>query len=176
MSRVWILFARRCSRSINFKTRHEHPPYPYYYNSNYNSSKGVYNRNGRGFPDVSAVGQNIAEYNGPGVFGIGQGTSAAAPVFAALVNRIVEERIKVGKGPIGFINPTLYKNPSVLNDIVSGNNPGCGTQGFSCAKGWVGCCNSSNGAARSLTTQQDPVTGLGTPNYPKMLELFLKMP
>lgn len=23
---------------------------------------------------------------------------------------------------------------------------------------------------------QDPVTGLGTPNYPKMLELFMSMP
>lgn len=82
----------------------------------------------------------------------------SAPIFASLLNRIVEERIKVGKGPLGFVNPTLYENPQVLNDITNGTNPGCGTNGFHAAKGW------------------DPVTGLGTPNYPKMLELWLSLP
>jgi tripeptidyl-peptidase I len=82
----------------------------------------------------------------------------SAPIFASLLNRIVEERIKVGKGPLGFVNPTLYENPQVLNDITNGTNPGCGTNGFNAAKGW------------------DPVTGLGTPNYPKMLELWLSLP
>jgi tripeptidyl-peptidase-1 len=33
-----------------------------------------------------------------------------------------------------------------------------GTDGFSAVKGW------------------DPVTGLGTPNYPKMLEFFMSLP
>ena len=73
-------------------------------------------------------------------------------------NRIVEERIKIGKGRLGFINPALYANPEVLIDITNGTNPGCGTLGFEAASGW------------------DPVTGLGTPNYPKMLELFLSLP
>ncbi|KAK1079507.1 hypothetical protein LTR48_008094, partial [Friedmanniomyces endolithicus] len=86
------------------------------------------------------------------------GTSASSPIFGALVTRINEERIRAGKGPVGFINPTLYEHPYVLNDIVNGSNPGCGTNGFSCAPGW------------------DPVTGLGTPNYPKMLELFMSLP
>ena len=44
---------------------------------------------------------------------------------------------------MGFINPALYQNPAVLNDIVNGTNPGCGTQGFSCAQGWVGYKRSS---------------------------------
>lgn len=82
----------------------------------------------------------------------------SAPIFASLLNRIVDERIKVGKGPLGFVNPVLYENPQVLNDITNGTNPGCGTNGFSAAKGW------------------DPVTGLGTPNYPKMLDLWLSLP
>lgn len=61
-------------------------------------------------------------------------------------------------GPVGFINPVLYEHPEVFNDITSGHNPGCGTYGFEAVEGW------------------DPVTGLGTPNYPKLLELFLSLP
>nr|POF15306.1 aorsin [Quercus suber] len=132
------------------------PPYPYYYDGNYNTT-GVYNRNGRGIPDVAANGDNIATYVG-GDFGLSGGTSASSPIFAALVTRINEERIRIGKGRVGFVNPVLYQHPYVLNDIVNGTNPGCGTDGFSCAPGW------------------DPVTGLGTPNYPRMLKLFLSLP
>ena len=57
------------------------------------------------------------------------------PIFAAIINRIIDERLAVGKGPVGFINPVLYKNPSVLNDITNGTNPGCGTDGFATAPG-----------------------------------------
>lgn len=41
------------------------PPYPYYDSTNNNSfgaNGGLYNRNGRGFPDVSALGDNIATF------------------------------------------------------------------------------------------------------------------
>ncbi|EFW99720.1 protease s8 tripeptidyl peptidase [Grosmannia clavigera kw1407] len=135
------------------------PPYPYYYDGNWQNATngGVYNRNGRGIPDVAANGWN---YPVPqdGVFYLSGGTSQSAPLFASLLNRIIDERIKIGKGGLGFINPTLYENPGVLNDITKGDNPGCGTLGFSASVGW------------------DPVTGLGTPNYPKMLELFLSLP
>ncbi|KAK9417389.1 putative Peptidase S53 domain-containing protein [Seiridium unicorne] len=133
------------------------PTYAYYTNGSYETSTGVYNRDGRGIPDVAANGDNIAVYV-KGRLGTEGGTSAASPIFAAVVTRINEERLAAGKSPVGFVNPTLYENPGVLNDIVTGNNPGCGTKGFSCAKGW------------------DPVTGLGTPNYPKMLDLFLSLP
>ncbi|KAI1424911.1 protease s8 tripeptidyl peptidase [Xylaria sp. FL1777] len=135
------------------------PPYPYYYNGNWQNATngGIYNRNGHGIPDVSANGWNYPGWY-DGSFGISGGTSMSAPIFASLLNRIVEERIKVGKGPLGFVNPTLYENPQVLNDITNGTNPGCGTNGFHAVKGW------------------DPVTGLGTPNYPKMLELWLSLP
>lgn len=84
--------------------------------------------------------------------------SVGTPIFASIVSRINEERMAAGKGPVGFINPVLYKNPHVLNDIKNGSNPNCGTKGFESVPGW------------------DPVTGLGTPNYPKMLELFRSLP
>lgn len=118
---------------------------------------GRYNRVGRGYPDVSANGLNIAMYY-EGSFTTAGGTSASAPIFSSVINRINEERIAIGKGPVGFINPTLYAHPEVLNDVYNGSNLGCIDGGFAAVDGW------------------DPVTGLGTPNYPKMLELFLSLP
>ncbi|TAQ88300.1 hypothetical protein B7494_g3398 [Chlorociboria aeruginascens] len=134
------------------------PPYKYYSsNSTFGKGGGVYNRIGRGYPDVAANGDNIATWL-QGFPSINGGTSASTPIFASLINRINEQRLNIGKNPVGFINPVLYKNPHVLNDITNGTNPGCGTVGFSAVEGW------------------DPVTGLGTPNYPKMVELFLGLP
>jgi tripeptidyl-peptidase I len=57
------------------------------------------------------------------------------PIFASVVNRIIDLRLDFGKGPLGFINPALYANPWVLNDITNGSNPGCGTDGFKTAPG-----------------------------------------
>ncbi|GAM86978.1 hypothetical protein ANO11243_049990 [Dothideomycetidae sp. 11243] len=139
------------------------PPYAYYTNGSYTNgtftpnTAGLYNRNGRGYPDVAAVGDNIATYNA-GNWTLSGGTSASTPIFASLINRVVEERLRVGKGPVGFVNPVLYSHPYVLNDIKNGSNPGCGTNGFSAVPGW------------------DPVTGLGTPNYQKMKQLWLSLP
>jgi len=82
----------------------------------------------------------------------------SSPAFAAIINRVNEERLAIGKGPVGFINPVLYAHPQVLHDITNGTNPGCNTTGFSAAKGW------------------DPVSGLGTPDYPELLKLYLSLP
>lgn len=118
---------------------------------------GLYNRAGRGYPDAAAIGDNVVIFldGTPQLIG---GTSAAAPVFASIINRINEERIAVGKKPVGFVNPTLYANPSAFHDITVGNNSGCNTAGFYAVKDW------------------DPVTGLGTPNYPSLLKVFMGLP
>ncbi|KAE8441402.1 hypothetical protein EG329_004991 [Mollisiaceae sp. DMI_Dod_QoI] len=125
--------------------------------TNIGQNGGVYNRIGRGYPDVSANGAFLLTFVNL-TSGTYFGTSLASPIFGAVITLINEERTIVGKGPIGFINPALYENPSVLNDITNGSNPNCGSQGFQTSKGW------------------DPVTGLGTPNYPRMLEYFLSLP
>ncbi|TVY80512.1 Tripeptidyl-peptidase sed1 [Lachnellula suecica] len=111
----------------------------------------------RGFPDVSANGANYV-IAVDGKFALTFGTSASTPTFASMVNMINEERLAVNKTSVGFMNPTLYVNPTVMNDITNGGNQGCGTPGFNSTKGW------------------DPVTGLGTPNYPAMLKLFMSLP
>lgn len=111
------------------------PPYPYYSgNEPLGANGGLYNRSGRGYPDVSANGDNIVVYR-QGARHLSGGTSASTPIFASIVNLINEERLAVGKSPVGFINPVLYENPQVLNDITDGSNPGCGTNGFSAVPG-----------------------------------------
>lgn len=71
------------------------------------------------------------------------GTSAATPIFASIINRINEERIAVNKTPVGFVNPALYANPGMFNDITAGNNTGCGDGGFDAVEGWVSLCFSA---------------------------------
>jgi tripeptidyl-peptidase-1 len=141
-------------------SRHD-PDLPYYYiNSdatNIGANGGVYNRAGRGFPDVSANGAQLRAFVGQ-VNNAWWGTSLAAPIWGGIITLINQERTAVGKGPVGFLNPTLYENTWVFNDIVNGSNPGCDGPGFKAVEGW------------------DPVTGLGTPSYPKLLELFLSLP
>jgi tripeptidyl-peptidase I len=121
------------------------PSYPYYEILEKNTSQialygapnggnGIYNRIGRGIPDVAANGDNTAIYSG-GVFRRAGGTSASCPIFASIINRMNEDRLDAGKKPLGFLNAILYKHPEVFNDITNGSNPNCGTNGFSAVEG-----------------------------------------
>ncbi|CAK7265071.1 hypothetical protein SEPCBS57363_001395 [Sporothrix epigloea] len=121
------------------------------------AGNGVYHIGGRGYPDVSAIGDYyIIALNGEWIW-IG-GTSLSTPLWAAVLTLINEERLAHYKRPLGFVNPVLYAHPEVFIDITEGSNPGCNTEGFLAAEGW------------------DPVTGLGSPNYPKLLDLLKKLP
>ncbi|KAJ5787152.1 Peptidase S8/S53 subtilisin/kexin/sedolisin [Penicillium paradoxum] len=133
--------------------------YPSYseINADLNTTKGLFNRIGRAYPDVAANGAMFPAYNG-GTLHHFYGASLSSPLFASVLSLINEERLAKGKGPIGFVNPVLYAHPEVLNDITNGTSAGCNSDGFSAIPGW------------------DPVTGLGTPNYPKLKKLFLSLP
>ncbi len=71
------------------------------------------------------------------------GTSAAAPLWAAMISRVNQLRSSEGFNPLGFANPTLYTLASgssyntLFNDITSGNNGyySAGT-GYDNASGW----------------------------------------
>jgi tripeptidyl-peptidase I len=147
-SNVFALPSYQSAAVTNYLTN-----YPPHYPSH------IYNNSGtsRAYPDVSALGLNLATVYLGSTYGVG-GTSASTPIFASIVTLLNEARIAAGKGPIGFLNPTLYAHPEAFNDITVGGNPGCGSDGFKCAPGW------------------DPVTGLGTPIYPKLKEVFLSLP
>ena len=57
----------------------------------------------------------------------------AAGIFA-LLN---DYRLSVGMKPFGFVNPWIYGVGSFgFTDIISGSNPGCGTEGFEAKDGW----------------------------------------
>ena len=101
----------------------------------------------RGVPDVAGdadpqTGYHVRVDGKESVFG---GTSAVAPLWAALVARINAEK----GAAIGFINTKLYKNHAALRDIVQGNNGD-----FLSASGWDAC------------------TGLGSPVGTKIAALF----
>ncbi|HEY3999653.1 MAG TPA: S53 family peptidase [Candidatus Xenobia bacterium] len=101
---------------------------------------------GRGVPDVAG---NASPFSGYNVLVDGQsmsigGTSAVAPLYAALAARLGQ-----GLGaPLGFLAPALY-TPDVaktFNDITTGNNGA-----FKAGPGW------------------DAATGLGSPDGEKLL-------
>ncbi|KAH9019211.1 subtilisin-like protein [Lactarius hengduanensis] len=112
---------------------------------------GLYNPIARGIPDISAQARMVS-YFLKGEKRRAKGTSCSAPIVAGIISLLNDYRISQGKPPLGFLNPWLYGGGlNGLNDIVSGSNPGCNTNGFSAAVGW------------------DPVTGLGTPDFVRLM-------
>jgi tripeptidyl-peptidase I len=117
----------------------QHPsPYPSYHyngsNSSIGANGGLYNAGGRAYPDVSTLSANIYTV-ASGCWGLDGGTSYASPIFAGIISRLNSERLEAGKSTLGFLNPILYSHPEVLNDITTGHNYGCGTEGFPAAMG-----------------------------------------
>jgi tripeptidyl-peptidase I len=128
-----------------------HPP-PY--------TSGQFNTSGsRAYPDLAANGANYV-VGVDGEFELVFGTSCSSPVTGSFITMINDARLAAGKGPVGFINPSIYseKFQDAFHDITMGGNQGCNTPGFTATEGW------------------DPVTGVGTPNVSKLIPLFLSLP
>ena len=121
-----------------------------------------YRASGRAYPDISLAGINYVVVIGGISYDV-SGTSASCPAVAGFFSNINAARIKLGKGSLGWLNPTLYtKGSSFINDITSGDNycvadGTCCSTGFYATKGW------------------DPATGLGSVNYGKMATLFVSL-
>uniref|UniRef100_A0A8C4Q9C0 Tripeptidyl-peptidase 1 n=1 Tax=Eptatretus burgeri TaxID=7764 RepID=A0A8C4Q9C0_EPTBU len=120
-----------------------------------------YNSRGRAYPDVAALSSNYWVVANLLPIPWVSGTSASTPVFAGILSLVNDNRFQLGLPSLGFINPLLYRLPSLghdraLFDVTSGCHLGCldeqtQLQGFCARPGW------------------DPVTGWGTPNYPALL-------
>ncbi|KAH9165482.1 subtilisin-like protein [Lactarius sanguifluus] len=119
-----------------------------------NQYQGQYNATSRGIPDISAQALRFPIILKGREFLL-SGTSGSAPVVAGIVSLLNDYLISQGKVTLGFLNPWLYgPGKSGLTDITSGSNPGCNTDGFSAIEGW------------------DPVTGLGTPDFQRLLPVL----
>ena len=117
--------------------------------------KGLYNPNGRAYPDIAAQGQTFATiWNGTLV--PLDGTSASTPAASAVLSLVNDALLAAGKSPLGFLNPWLYKSGyKAFTDVTQGSAVGCDTAGFEAAPGW------------------DAVTGFGTPYFPKVVAAAL---
>ncbi|KAH8995550.1 subtilisin-like protein [Lactarius hatsudake] len=116
---------------------------------------GLYSPEGRGIPDIAAQALRFRFLvNKAGM--MADGTSFSTPTVAGIISLLNDYLITNGRPPLGFLNIRLYDDGIAgLNDIRSGSNPGCGTNGFSAVPGW------------------DPVTGLGTPDFEKLQNIFM---
>ncbi|KAF8262927.1 peptidase S8/S53 domain-containing protein [Lactarius quietus] len=106
---------------------------------------------GRGIPDVSAQAlRYVSITKGRRIYM--RGTNCATPTVAGIVSLLNDYQLSHGRPALGFLNPWLYGDGLAgFRDITTGSNPGCGTDGFSAAIGW------------------DPVTGLGTLDFQKLV-------
>lgn len=127
-----------------------------------------WNPSGRGYPDMSTVGHNLLVVLGGQVVHI-SGTSASGPVLAGLFSLINDARLNQGMPPLGLLNPFLYlaQTQGGANDVLVGKNydgdiqHGCSQYATYCPYGFL---NSAG---------WNPVTGLGTPRWDRLLELSL---
>lgn len=149
--------------SGGFSIYHKRPAYqdatvPAYLASIGSTYAKFFNATNRGIPDVAAQGSTFAVID-KGRSARLSGTSASCPTFAGVVALLNAARKSKGLAPLGFLNPWLYSNAAALTDITSGAGVGCtGNKAFG-----------SSGAKWNATKGWDPVTGLGTPIFDKLL-------
>ncbi|KAF8185596.1 family S53 protease [Mycena galopus ATCC 62051] len=108
---------------------------------------GMYNPNGRGFPDVASEWEIF-------IVTSAGGTSCASPIFASFIALVNDRLIAAGKPVLGFLNPVLYSTgKGGLDDVAVGRRVCIGwySSGWNSVTGW------------------DPVSGLGTPDFAGMM-------
>ncbi len=121
-----------------------------------------------GYPIYCTAGSNCTGGGVPGGSNgwltVG-GTSAAAPMWAAMVALANQSAAKSGKKTLGFLNPSLYKIGSGSNysrDFHDITAPGSNDEGF-------------NGGAYPVTQNYDMATGWGTFNAANLATNLVSM-
>jgi tripeptidyl-peptidase-1 len=51
--------------------------------------------------------------------------STDAAIFASTIALLTNDRIAAGKPRLGFLNPLIYANPDVFNDLKTGKRAQC---------------------------------------------------
>ena len=124
----------------------------------------AFNSSNRAYPDIAVYGTKYPIIMGGKIVPTA-GTSASTPLMAAMITLWNDIRFAEGKGPLGFINPLLYKlsltHPEVFNDVSFGDN--------ACLLRDQKCCDFGFEA----TTGYDSVSGLGSPKFQEVAKLIL---
>jgi len=125
---------------------------------------------GRGIPDVSATSGGNTSYTVPAADMVGTtntgGTSAAAPLWAALISQLNAIFHDQGLPRLGYANDLLYTAaviaPAAFNDITLGNNTSSLTLGGTYSTDGVDV--TPTGYGYTAGPGYDLTTGLGSPN------------
>lgn len=124
-----------------------------------------FNKYGRAYPDLSAIGHSCPTYIN-GMLGGVDGTSCSTPVVAGLIAIINHQMWEKHQTRLGFANPMFYylhrHCPDCFQDIVDGYN-WCTEQT---------CCHNKTDYGFQATKGYDPVTGLGTLNIGRILSFL----
>ena len=124
----------------------------------------------RQVPDVAAdaaqsTGYLIAngqESDGSQDWAVVGGTSGASPTWAALVAQADQDLSCAADGPVGFVNPALYRLPATaFRDIVDGDN-------------FLWHADMSTGSSYPAGAGYDLPTGLGTPHARSIIPALCK--
>jgi subtilase family serine protease len=124
----------------------------------------------RQVPDVAALGDLDTGYliangqasDGSEYWGIIGGTSGASPTWAALIAQADLDLSCAADGPVGFVNPALYKLPATaFRDIVDGNN-------------YLGATGVVPAGSYAAGSGYDLATGLGTPHARSIIPALCK--
>jgi subtilase family serine protease len=177
------------------------PKYPYYsgINVDTNTTKGLYNRIGRAYPDVSANGAYFPAYNQAHLVHF-FGASLASPIFASVLTLVCLRSVwrKGGFMYVANTRPDQRGTPVHRQGTGWIHQPGVVCQSLGAERHhqrnesglWYRGIPRRGGVSAyffflpfhasdhplTASTRWDPATGLGTPNFPKMLELFLALP
>merc|ERR1712107_82674 len=108
----------------------------------------------RASPDIAAPGHNFVTII-KGHLYLMDGSSASSPAFAGLISLLNAELKRMGKPPLGLLNPWLYQvstvQPDAFEDIIFGNT--YSDENFQCKFGYV------------ARPGWDQMTGLGIPRF-----------
>ncbi|XP_061845816.1 tripeptidyl-peptidase 1 [Colius striatus] len=124
-----------------------------------------YNSSGRAYPDLAALSDNYWVVTNRIPLPWVSGTSASTPVVGGMLALVNDLRLQRGLPTLGFLNPVLYQlqeqgHGAALFDVTEGCHLSCldGTvqgRGFCAGPSW------------------DPVTGWGSPDFPRLLRALL---
>jgi uncharacterized repeat protein (TIGR01451 family) len=123
--------------------------------------------NFRNFPDVAMVGSNIYVIADSGTpMTDVEGTSCAAPLWAAFMALANQKAALTGSSPMGFVNPALYSISlgtsynACFNDVTNGNNFSLtNTNHFLAVPGYDLCTGWGSPTGQALIDALVPATG-----------------